>query len=203
MKSPIRIPKPFRLLLGFSLGVWSGTNVPAKNADNFFHGGAQWYLSNNVPAALEVVTNGLQQFPDDEKLQKLYELLQQQNQQNQQDQSNQDQQQQEQQQQNQKPDPSKDQKNQNEKNDSSQSPDEKKPDPSKDQNPTPQDQRQNKSEKQPQDGNPDQEANPMEAHKMTPEEAKQLLNAQKGDEQLLLFQPQGEPKNRNKPLKDW
>ncbi len=201
MKSPNRIPKPFRLLLGFSLGVWSGTNVFAKNVDNFFHGGAQWYLSNNVPAALEVVTNGLQQFPDDEKLQKLYELLQQQNQQNQQDQPNQDQQQQEQQ--NQKSDPSKDQKNQDQKNDPSQSPEEKKPDPSKDQNPSPQDQRQNKSEKQPKDGHQDQEANPMEAHKMTPEEARQLLNTQKGEEQLLLFQPQGEPKNRNKPLKDW
>jgi len=38
---------------------------------------------------------------------------------------------------------------------------------------------------------------------MTPQEAKQLLDAQKDDEQVLVFQPQGEPKNKTKPLKDW
>jgi hypothetical protein len=38
---------------------------------------------------------------------------------------------------------------------------------------------------------------------MTPEEAKQLLDAQKGDEQVLLFQPKAEPKNPSKQLKDW
>jgi hypothetical protein len=38
---------------------------------------------------------------------------------------------------------------------------------------------------------------------MTPQEAKQLLDAQKDDEQVLIFQPQGEPQNRTKQLKDW
>jgi Ca-activated chloride channel family protein len=44
---------------------------------------------------------------------------------------------------------------------------------------------------------------PLQAHAMTPQEAKQLLDAQKGDEQVLQFKPQGEPKNRGRVLKDW
>ena len=40
------------------------------------------------------------------------------------------------------------------------------------------------------------------AHAMTPEEAKQLLDAQKGDEKVLQFVPQDE-KKRSKALKDW
>jgi hypothetical protein len=43
----------------------------------------------------------------------------------------------------------------------------------------------------------------MEAHAMTPQEAKQMLDAQKGDEQVLLFKPEVDPKQRNKKLKDW
>ena len=41
------------------------------------------------------------------------------------------------------------------------------------------------------------------AHAMTPQEAKQLLDAQKGDEQVLQFAPQGQPQNQRKHLKDW
>jgi hypothetical protein len=44
---------------------------------------------------------------------------------------------------------------------------------------------------------------PVAPREMTPEEAKQLLDAQKGEEQVLIFQPQGEPKSRTKQLKDW
>ena len=60
-----------------------------KSAADYFHGGAMAYLTNNIPAALDVVSNGLVQFPDDEKLKKLEELLKQQQQQNQQDQQDQ------------------------------------------------------------------------------------------------------------------
>ena len=38
---------------------------------------------------------------------------------------------------------------------------------------------------------------------MTPEEAKRLLDAQKGDEQILQMQPSGKPENQNQPIKDW
>src|ERR1700678_3917184 len=71
-------------------------------ADDFFNDGAHSYISNNIPQALQSVQNGLQRYPDDEKLEKLYELLkQQQKQQQQQQQQNQQQQQQNQNQQNQ------------------------------------------------------------------------------------------------------
>ena len=43
----------------------------------------------------------------------------------------------------------------------------------------------------------------MEAHAMTPQEAKQMLDAQKGDEQVLLFKPEIDPKRQDKKLKDW
>ena len=46
-------------------------------------------------------------------------------------------------------------------------------------------------------------ADPLQAHTMTPQEARQLLDAQKGDEQVLQFKPQGKPANRERTLKDW
>ena len=87
------------LLISLSLLVVSlKVTAQVLPADEFFHAGAQFYLSNNIPAALERVESGLKVYPDDVKLKKLEELLkQQQQQQNQQ----QNQQQQNQQQQNQ------------------------------------------------------------------------------------------------------
>ncbi len=38
---------------------------------------------------------------------------------------------------------------------------------------------------------------------MTPEEAKRLLDAQKGDEQVLKLQPKGKPEDQKSPVKDW
>jgi Ca-activated chloride channel family protein len=143
----------------------------AQTAEDFFHGGAMFYLSNNIPSAKQVVTNGLQQFPDDAKLKKLWELLNQQ----QQSQSQQQQQQNEQKQ---------DEKKQ----------DEKKQDEEK--------QQQQDQKPQPSKGDQKKQDEEMKAHAMTPQEAKQLLDAQKGEEQVLQFRPQ-EPKNRGKTLKDW
>src|SRR5437870_763936 len=74
-----------RLLLSLSLLLASSAAF-AETADDFFHGGAVNYLSNNIPKALEVVTNGRALYPDDVKLKKLEELLKQQNQQQQQQQ---------------------------------------------------------------------------------------------------------------------
>src|SRR5690349_17556137 len=68
------------LLAGFLQNA-SAQFIPA---DDFFHSGALSYLSNNIPHALEVVTNGLRFYPNDPKLKKLEELLKQQNQQQQQ-----------------------------------------------------------------------------------------------------------------------
>jgi Ca-activated chloride channel family protein len=41
------------------------------------------------------------------------------------------------------------------------------------------------------------------ARPMTPEEAKQLMDSQKGDEQILQFKPVELPENRDRPFKDW
>ena len=52
-------------------------------ADEFFHSGAQSYLTNNIARAREEVDNGLKIYADDIKLKKLDELLKQQSQQQQ------------------------------------------------------------------------------------------------------------------------
>ena len=81
---------------------WQNAGAQLAPADNFFNSGAQLYISNNIPSALEQVENGLKTYPNDVKLKKLEELLKQQQQsqsqqnqqkqQNQQNQSNQQQQ---------------------------------------------------------------------------------------------------------------
>jgi hypothetical protein len=185
---------PIPLLLSLSLPLLTLCRAAAETADEFFHGGAQSYLSNNIPGALEVVTNGLQRFPKDVKLQKLYELLNQQQQQQQQDQENQEQQQQPQKDQPQKPEEQQ-----------QQEPQAQQDQPQKD-SPAPPQQDKRDSERPPQKPGKQKagtEAPPVAAHEMTPEEAKQLLDAQKGEEQVLIFPPPGEPKSRTKQLKDW
>ena len=162
-----------RLLLSLSLLLaWSAAR--AQTAEDFFHGGAMFYLSNNIPKAKEEVASGLKLFPDNAKLKKLEELLNQQ----QQSQNNQQQQQP-------KPD--------------EQKPDEKKPDQ---QQKKPQPQPGQKPQESKSDEKKPEEREQVAAHAMTPQEAKQLLDSQKGEEQVLQFRPQ-EPKNRGKVLKDW
>jgi outer membrane biosynthesis protein TonB len=190
-----QIPASLSLLLLTLSSAW------AQPADEFFHGGAQRYLTNDVPGALEVVTNGLQRFPDDAKLKKLYELLnqQQQQQQNQKDQKDQkDQKQEQKQDQNQKDQPTQDQQKKTDEQ-KKQSAQDKKDQSKTDQQPKSGDKSKDKPDEQKEPGEPQQVA----AHAMTPQEAKQLLDAQKDDEQVLQFQPQGEPKKRERLLKDW
>src|SRR5262249_12864846 len=90
------------LLLSLSLLLlaWQKAGAQLAPPDDFFNGGAQLYISNNIPGALDRVENGLKIYPDDVKLKKLEQLLKQQQQQ-QQNQQQQDQQQQKDQQKNQ------------------------------------------------------------------------------------------------------
>ncbi len=60
-----------------------------------------------------------------------------------------------------------------------------------------------KSKEKPEDKQEAGQPQQVAAHAMTPQEAKQLLDAQKGNEKVLQFLPQGEPKNRERMLKDW
>lgn len=199
---------PLQILVSLSLLFLVLPGMLAQPADEYFHGGAQHYLSNNIPAALATVTNGLQLFPEDTKLKKLYELLNQQQQQNPQDQKHQEQDKKD----DQKQVPKQDQPKQDEKQDQESKNDQKKKDEAKLQ-PEAKDKKEQekKDQQQAKSGNkskekPEEKAGepqPITAHQMTPQEAKQLLDAQKGDEQVLQFQPQGEPKNRQRSFKDW
>jgi len=168
------------LLISLSLTLLAGQKACAQlapAADDFFNGGAQFYISNNIPFALEKVESGLKIYPDDVKLKKLEELLKQQQQKSQSQQNQQQQNQQNQSQQQQ-------QKNQQ----------------SQQQNQQQQNQQQNNSG---QKKNEQQQGAAQQGQEMTPEEAKQLLNAQKGNEQFLQLKPPGKPGNQNQPIKDW
>ena len=73
-----------RLLISLSLlllCVAPKAGAQLAPADDFFNSGAQLYISNNIPAALERVEMGLKTYPDDAKLKKLEELLKQKQQQ--------------------------------------------------------------------------------------------------------------------------
>ena len=172
----------------------------AETADDIFHGGVVNYLSNNIPKALEVVTNGRALYPDDIKLKKLEELLKQQNQQQQQQQQQKDEQQ--------KQDEKKDQQKQDQQSKQDQKEEQKKKDEEKKQaemkeQEQKQDQQQAKQSDDKSKEQPEDKQQQMAAHAMTPQEAKQLLDAQKGDEKVLQFVPQGEPKHLGRILKDW
>jgi hypothetical protein len=212
------------LPIGLSLLLlsWQPARAQLAPADDFFNSGAQFYLSNNIAQAKQAVEAGLKNYPDDEKLKKLKQLLKQQSQQNQQqqdkqqqDQKNQDQQnQQNQSQQQQKDQQSQQQKSDDQKNqqqNQQKSPeqqkqeDQKKADQKKDEQQKQPDQKKSSPEKKdggkPEDKNA--EGQPVAPGQMTPEEAKRLLDAQKGDEQVLKLQPKDKPQNPSRPVKDW
>jgi Ca-activated chloride channel family protein len=168
--------------------------VCAQNADDFFHTGAQAYLTNNTAIAREQVDKGLKLYPNDDKLKKLDQLLKQQKQQQQQQQQQKNQQQQNQSQQNQ----SQSKEDQQKKKDQDKKDEQKKQDQEKKDQ-----QKQDQQPDQKPDKNDDQQPpkNQPTPGEMSPDEAKKLLDSQKGEEKLL-------PANQNKQgdrrhLKDW
>jgi Ca-activated chloride channel family protein len=197
------------LLISLSLLLLSWRNAGAQlaPADDFFNSGAQSYISNNVPAALEKVETGLKYYPDDVKLKKLEQLLKQQ----QQSQSQQNQQQKNQQNQSQKQkSQSQQQKNQQQNQSSSQKNSESQQQQEKqkeaEQKKEEQQKQQQASAQKKESGKQDQqkaEGQPLKPGQMTPEEAKRLLDAQKGDEQVLQFKPQQKSRDDLNPVKDW
>ena len=190
-----------RLLLPVSASLllaWQ--SACAQSADDYFNGGAHAYITNNLPEALKSVETGLKQYPDDVKLKKLYELLKQQSQQQSQNkQSQQNQNQQSQPNQSQQPQSQKNQQNQQQSQ--------------QDQNAQNQSGQQNQQQQQQQGANgkqggekpenQDAQGQPLAAGQMSPEAARRLLDAQKGDEQFLQLKPPEKPQNNRPPLKDW
>jgi hypothetical protein len=214
----------FLLPISLSLLLFVTQKVCAQlaPADDFFNQGAQLYISNNIPAALEQVESGLKFYPEDEKLKKLEELLKQKQQQQQQDQKqqqsqsdqkdqkqqNQSQQQKDQQSQQQKSDEQKNQQQDQNKSADQQKKDEQKQseaDQKKSDEEKKQEQQKSALEKK-DGGKPEDqkgEGQPVTPGQMTPEEAKRLLDAQKGDEQVLKLQPKDKPQDSKRLVKDW
>jgi len=147
-------------------------------AVDYFNGGAQSYISNNIPKALEIVTNGRALYPADTELKKLEDLLKQQ-------------QQQQQQQQNQKNQQQQNQQNQQQKNQSQQSKEQQQ-----------QQQQQNQSGKEQKQEQGSEQPQPPQAQ-MTPAEAERMLDSQKGEESALVFKPAARPEDQNRKFKDW
>lgn len=180
-----------RLLTNLSLALLAGLSVRAQTAGNFFNSGAQFYISNNIPAALEKTENGLKLYPDDAKLKKLEELLkqqqQQQSQQNQQQKNNQSQQNKNQ---------------QSQQNQSQQQPQ------NGQQNRTRQEQRKNQAQKQSEQQKQEQQqaaekqSEQKAPNQMTPHEAQRLLDSQKENEQFLQLKPNVPPQSKQ-PVEDW
>jgi Ca-activated chloride channel homolog len=176
------------LFLLAALGVRAQSVNDGAGADDFFNSGAQFYVSNNIPDALKRVETGLKIYPQDAKLKKLEELLKQQQRQ-----------QQQQQQQNQQKNQQNGQNQSQNQQQNGQQPQNSQQNPRNSAQPQQNQQNQQKqanSQKQ-------QEKQAQQAQAMTPEEAKRLLDAQKGNEQLLKFNSQNQPQNANPPIKDW
>ncbi len=138
-----------------------------------------------------------QQSQQDQKQDQKDQKDQKDQQQQQNDQSKQDQQQQTQQNQQQEQRPqAQDQKQQDQQKQKSQQP--------KDQQ---EQQQAQQSPGQPKDGEQPEEQKGEERQaipgQMTTEEAKRLLDAQKGEEQVLQFPPEGKPRDARRPFKDW
>ncbi len=192
-----------RLLLPISASLllaWQ--TVCAQSADDYFNGGAQAYITNNIPEALKSVETGLKQYPDDVKLKKLYELLKQQSQQQQQQQqqSQNNQSQQNQNQQSQKNQQNQQNQQQSQQNQGAQNQSGQKNTAQQNQQPPQPSEGKQSGDKQENQNEPRQ---PVAAGQMSPEAAKRLLDAQKGDEQFLQLKPEGKPQDNQRPIKDW
>jgi superfamily II DNA/RNA helicase len=186
----------FAPLLGLILLAWRTSAIDiTKSPDDYFHSGAMAYLTNNIPAALNFVTNGLEQYPDDEKLKKLEALLKQQQQQQQKQQQNQDQKQDQQKQQDQKKDQS-----QQSKQDDKQKSDEQKQ--KEDQDKQRQAQQPNPDDKKDSGEQQQAAASSQKPEQMTPEQAMRVLDTTKGEEKVLPIQV-AKPPPTDKKLKDW
>jgi Ca-activated chloride channel family protein len=177
-----------------SAPLWLG----AQTAEDYFHGGAQHYVFGEKQKAQEQVVTGLHQFPQDEKLNALLALLKKEEEQKQQ------QQQQQQKENEKKQDQKKDEQNPQQQN---------KPDQNKDQKQQQQQQEQQKPEnkdqqQQAQKDKSDQKDEREQAGQpvpgqMSPQQAKQLLDAQKAEELMVPIRPEVKAKEHAGPLRDW
>lgn len=184
--------------------------------DDFFHSGAQWYLSNKVAEARSQVDAGLKLYPDDIKLKKLDELLKKQQQQNQNQQQNQEQKDQEQkdkqeqekqqQQQQDQQQGGKDQKDQQQQQQEKERKEQERKERERAEREKQQEQ-QKKDGQEPKPGEPQpgEEGGEVPAGLLTPQQARQILDALKSEEKMLPVDLQKATEKPGGPrrIKDW
>ena len=187
------------------LGLVASTASAQQDSSSFFHQGARHFLATNeLTQAKLTVTNGLQMFPNDEKLKKLWELLnqQQQQQQNKDDKSEQ---------QDKKDQSSEDQKSKDQqKQDKEKQEQQKKEQEKKQQDQGSKQDKQQEEEKKGQQGDKGEEQKEEDgapqsakAMRMTPQQAMQLLEALKGEEKAMPFRPIVKTNRQDRIFKDW
>jgi len=191
----------YKILLSVSL-LAAPLCFGADSAGDYFHRGAQFYIFGKKQEAKNEVITGLRLFPDDAQLNGLAGLLKKEEQQQQQPQN---QQQQDQSKQDQKQQQQQSQQNQQQKDSAQQQQqkqEQQKPQPSPDQKQQ-QQQAAQQAEKSKDDSDQKEREEAYAAGKMTPEQAKQLLDSQKGEEMMLPVKPEGKPNERRRPVRDW
>jgi hypothetical protein len=167
----------------------------AQTAEDYFHGGAQFYIFGEKQKAVTEVQTGLQKFPHDAELRKLAELLakeeqQQRAQQNQKEEQKEKQEQEQARQQKEKQEQEQQQQQQAQ-NQSQQQEQKQQPNQSSEQ-----------KEKE-QQANQNESSAAYAAGQMTPQQAQQLLDAQKNEEMLLPVKPEQKSLRGQKKLRDW
>jgi hypothetical protein len=171
--------KPIAAILLLAAIAGTALADTAEIDETYFHPAANLYIHGDAAGASNLVAKGLSLYPNDAKLKRLKDLLDQQDQQDeQQNQNNQDQQDQEDQE---------DQQNQNEQDERDDQEDQ--------QNQNEQDERDDQQQQ------PEQEPRPPE--EMTPEEARQLLDAMKQEEKNERMQLRPILGNPVEVEKDW
>jgi hypothetical protein len=152
-------------------GLLCCSSVSAQTARELFDPPAKEYILGNTAAARNLVHQALEKYPEDERLQKLKELIeQQQEQQNQNQNQNQNQEQQKNQ-----DNPQNQQQDHQQNQEQSDSQDQEQEEQKRDQPPDP--------SQEPRQPREQPQAQPRQAGQMTPEEAQQLLDAMRQDEQ--------------------
>jgi superfamily II DNA/RNA helicase len=193
----------WRLLLIINLLLAPAGAFAQTNADDYFHRGAQYYIFGEKTNAVRAIVNGLRVYPQDPKLNAVAQLLKRK------DPEDQNQQKKNQQNQNQKQDQDQDQKQQGQnskqknKDEEQAKQDQEKKEGDKDKDKEQQQAQANSTDQR--DKNPEnvEEASLTETN-MSPEEARQLLEAQQDNEKILIFAPENKPVNQQPgKFKNW
>jgi hypothetical protein len=200
-------------------------SLTAQTAEDYFHRGAQFYVFGDKEKSKAEIVTGLGKYPTDPQLNQMASLLkkeEQEKQQNkgQQNKSDNDKQNQQKNSQDQQSQQDKSQSEQNQNSQANNKQDEKKPD--QDQKKENQNQSEAKKQKEEEekkketaqnqasgeqkdksDEEAKREAAMMAAGEMTPQQAQQLLDAEKDDEQVLRLAPPNKNTSQSRSFKNW